>query len=306
MTKKPRDQSVGPWAKEKLDALGQYLSFYTTVLKKQGHWLRGTIFVDAFAGPGLSRVRTKEKAEEPPGLFGPDPESDRAETEFLKGSPRVALDIANPFTAYVFVERDAQRIVELNALKAEYQTQRNIAVKEGDASAALQAWLTSGIDWDHHRAVVFLDPFGMQVPWSTIEALAKTKAIEVIVNFPLNMAIQRLLTRSGEIPLDWQMSLDTFFGSPDWRGLAYEEKTDLFGPKVQKVSGSGLRLLEWYRSRLRAAFGHVSTARLIKNTRGNPLYYLIWTGPNATGLKGAEHILSKGEKIPPLTNSQMN
>jgi len=51
MTKKPKDHSVGPWAKEKLDALGQYLGFYTTVLKKQGHWLHGTIFVDAFAGP---------------------------------------------------------------------------------------------------------------------------------------------------------------------------------------------------------------------------------------------------------------
>ena len=53
MTKKPRDGSVGPWAKEKLEALDQYLGFYTTVLKKQDYWLRGTIFVDAFAGPGL-------------------------------------------------------------------------------------------------------------------------------------------------------------------------------------------------------------------------------------------------------------
>lgn len=49
--------TVGPWAKEKLDALGQYLNFYTTVLKNQGHWLRGTIFVDAFAGAGLAQVR---------------------------------------------------------------------------------------------------------------------------------------------------------------------------------------------------------------------------------------------------------
>jgi hypothetical protein len=65
MTKKPEDNTVGPWAKEKLEALGQYLSFYTTVLKKQGDWLRGTIFVDAFAGPGLFRVRAKEKAAEP-------------------------------------------------------------------------------------------------------------------------------------------------------------------------------------------------------------------------------------------------
>jgi three-Cys-motif partner protein len=138
----------------------------------------------------------------------------------------------------------------------------------------------------------------MQVPWSTIETLAKTKAIEVIINFPLGMAIQRMLTKSGDIPPGWQMSLDTFFGSQAWRGLAYEEGTDLFGPKVQKVSGSGLKLVEWYRNRLRAAFGHVSTARLIRNTRKNPLYYLIWAGPNATGLKGAEHILSKGERLP--------
>ncbi len=297
MTKRPTDNTVGPWAIEKLEALGQYLNFYTTVLKKQGHWLRGTIFVDAFAGPGLSRVRTKERATEPPGLFGPDPESDLAEIEYLKGSPRVALDIANPFTSYVFVERNPQRIADLNALKAEYADTRTIDVQERDANAALRAWLASGIDWKHHRAVVFLDPFGMQAPWSTIALLARTRAIEIIINFPLGMAIQRLLTKSGDIPQGWQMSLDAFFGSPRWRQLAYEESADLFGPQVTKVSGSGTKLLEWYRGRLRTIFGHVSTARLIKNTRGNPLYYLIWAGPHKKGLDGAEHILSKGERM---------
>ena len=163
MTKRP-SSTVGPWAKEKLQALGEYLNFFTTVLKKQRHWLHGTIFVDAFAGPGLSRVRTKEKVVEPPGLFGSDPESDTAEIEFLKGSPRVALDITNPFTSYLFVDRDLQRIAELNALKAEYAATRVIDVQEGDANAVLQEWLGSGIDWTHYRAVVFLDPFGMQVP----------------------------------------------------------------------------------------------------------------------------------------------
>jgi three-Cys-motif partner protein len=300
MTKKPKEASVGPWAKEKLDALGQYLNFYTTVLKKQGRWLRGTFYVDAFAGPGLFRIRTKTSVSESSGLFGlfdPDPESDQAETEFLKGSPRVALDIANPFSSYLFVERDPQRIVELESIKAEYGDKRRIVVQEADANAALKAWLASGIDWRYHRAVVFLDPFGMQVPWFTINALAKTKAIEAIINFPLGMAIQRLLTRSGEISAGWQISLDTFFGSQEWRKITYEEGEDLFGPRTSKVGDAGLRLLEWYRTRLREAFGHVSTARLIKNTRGNPLYYLIWAGPNETGLKGAEHILSKGESL---------
>ncbi len=272
-------------------------SFYTTVLKKQDRWLRGTIFVDAFAGPGLSRVRTREKAAEPPGLFGPDPESDAAEVEFLKGSPRFALDIANPFNFYIFVEREGQRIAELKGLKVEYALTRDVTVRGGDANAALQSWLASGIDWQHYRAVVFLDPFGMQVPWSTIEALAKTKAIEIIINFPLGMAIQRLLTKSGDIPQDWQVSLDAFFGSKDWHTLVYESKADLFGPTRSKVSASGMKLLEWYRSRLRGIFGNVSTARLVKNTRGNPLYYLIWAGPHKKGLVGAEHILSKGERV---------
>lgn len=297
MSKKPRDISVGPWAREKLDALREYLDFYTTVLKNQGHWLRGTLYVDAFAGPGLSRIRTKSNSSDPPGLFGPDPEFDTAETEFLKGSPRVALEITNPFTSYLFVERDAQRIAELRSLSGEYGDRRRIEIQEGDANVALQTWLASGIDWRHNRGVVFLDPFGMQVPWTTTEALAKIKAVEVLINFPLGMAIQRLLIRSGEIPEDWQVSLDTFFGSPEWRQIVYEKDEEFFGAKTRKVSDSGERLLAWYRSRLRQAFGHVSTARLIKNARGNPLYFLIWAGPNATGLKGAEHILRRGEAV---------
>jgi three-Cys-motif partner protein len=154
------------------------ISIFTTVLKKQGRWLRGTFYVDAFAGPGLFRIRTKTSVSESSGLFGlfdADPESDQAETEFLKGSPRVALDIANPFGSYLFVERDPQRIVELESIKAEYSDKRRIVVQEADANAALKAWLASGIDWRYHRAVVFLDPFGMQVPWFTIHALAKPR-----------------------------------------------------------------------------------------------------------------------------------
>ena len=40
---------VGPWAKDKLDALARYLDYYTKVLKN-GPWR--TVYVDAFAGGG--------------------------------------------------------------------------------------------------------------------------------------------------------------------------------------------------------------------------------------------------------------
>jgi len=294
MTKKS-DGKVGPWAKEKLEALGQYLEFYTTALKNQT-WLKGTAFVDGFAGPGLSPIRTKDKKVDGDTLFGPP---DDAEVEFLKGSPRVALDIATPFSSYVFIERAAERVAELKKLKTDYDDKREIDIRQGDANTEILAWLETHPDWKKYRAVVFLDPFGMQLPWTTIEALAATGSIEVLINFPLDMAIQRTLTKSGKIPEAWQKRLDALFGSPDWRNLVYEESNDLFGARSDKRKDSGDRLLEWYRARLKKAFGHVSTARLIKNTRGNPLYYLIWAGPHKLGLKGAEYILGKGESIRP-------
>jgi three-Cys-motif partner protein len=39
-------------------------------------------------------------------------------------------------------------------------------------------------DWRSHRAVLFLDPYGMQVEWQTIEAIAKTAAIDLWLLFP--------------------------------------------------------------------------------------------------------------------------
>lgn len=136
------------------------------------------------------------------------------------------------------------------------------------------------LDWRSYRAVVFIDPFGMHIPWSVIENLGRTGGIEVMVNFPLNMAIQRFLVRSGEIRPSWREMLDSFFGSPEWWDHAYEESADLFGPRTLKLADSGIRLLEWYRDRLRGAFGHVPSGRLIRNTQGGPLYYLVWAGPH--------------------------
>ncbi|HUO01139.1 MAG TPA: three-Cys-motif partner protein TcmP, partial [Rhizomicrobium sp.] len=204
---------------------------------------------------------------------------------------------STPFSSYIFIETADDRVAELRKLESEYAGTRKIEIRQGDANAEILGWLKTHSNWGKYRAVVFLDPFGMQLPWSTIEALARTGSIEVLINFPLDMAIQRTLTRSGEIPEAWQKRLDALFGSPDWRRLVYEERPDLFGVSTSKREDSGAQLLEWYRARLKAIFGNVSTARLIRNTRGNPLYYLIWAGPNSLGLKGAEYILGQGEKL---------
>jgi hypothetical protein len=59
------------------------------------------------------------------------------EVRYLKGSPRVALDLKNPFDRYVFIEKDPKRLTELEAIKAEYGDTRNIDIRLGDANEVL-------------------------------------------------------------------------------------------------------------------------------------------------------------------------
>lgn len=302
MSESDQSPTVGPWAREKLDALGAYLSFFTTALKKhkaQATWLKGTTFVDAFAGAGRAKLRRRANTPAVENMLAalePPPIDAEAE-QYIRGSPRVALELVNPFSRYVFIERDPSRIAELERLHEEYGGRHRIEVRQGDAGSELDALLKDVLGRPGHRAMVFLDPFGMQISWATIERLAATKQVEVMINFALGMAIQRVLPRSAALQPGWREALDRFFGSPAWHDQVYEERTDLLGTKVEKRADAGQRLLDWHRNRLKAAFGHVSPARLIKNTKGGHLYYLIWAGPHSLGLKGAHHILSKGEKV---------
>lgn len=288
---------VGPWAKEKLDVLGRYLDFYCKVLKNQS-WR--TIYVDAFAGGGRAIVRTEQKrTPDGPSLFLDDQEIDVEQSEFVDGSPRVALNVANPFSRYIFIEPDPVRGNELELMQREYGISRQIDVLRNDAAAGI-SWLVSRrISKTSHRGVAFLDPFGAKLSWSSIQLLAETGLFEVVVNFGLNMAIQRMLPNSGEVPEGWANTLDAYFGTRAWFDAVYHARHgglfEISG--FEKYPDYSERLLELYRARLKSAFGHVSAPRLIRNTKGVPLYYLLWAGPHRKGLEGADYILKMGERL---------
>jgi three-Cys-motif partner protein len=287
---------VGPWARDKLDALARYLDFYTKVMKNQP-WR--TLYLDAYAGGGRAIVRTGDRP--PPrgaDLFYDAPPIDIEVRELIDGSPRIALGVTYPFDRYVLVDSDPERVAELQALKTEFGDRRTINV--------LKATAADGVDWvtrqpisrKTHRGVAFLDPFGANLNWASVQKLAATGLFEVVVNFALSMAIQRMLPNSGEVPEAWALALDNYFGDRSWFDAVYEQGGRLFvGNSAEKRADYSERLLELYRTKLRAVFGYVSTPRLIRNTRGAPLYYLIWAGPNKKGLEGADYILTMGERV---------
>jgi len=223
------------------------------------------------------------------------PLEDREHAEYIRGSPRIALELQFPFTQYVFVETNAARALALEKLTTQYPDLK-IAIRKRDCNEYLRDTLVPR-SWKQWRGLVFLDPFGMQVPWTTIELLAKTKAIEVFINFPVGMAIQRLLRRDARFSNEQRARIDLYLGSPNWFDVVYQKGTGLFGETVDKAADSNIALTRWYRKRLKGLFGFASSARLVRSSSNHPLYYLIHAGPNATGAKIAEHILRQGEVV---------
>ncbi|QMW21486.1 three-Cys-motif partner protein TcmP [Sandaracinobacteroides saxicola] len=285
---------VGPWAREKLDALARYLDYYTKVLKNQP-WR--TIYFDAYAGGGQAIVRSELTSGA--SLLFPEEETDAEARQLIDGSPRVALGLANPFDRYIFVDNDVNRHQELEVLRREWGDRRTITARRGTATDAIDWLLAQGIGRQSHRGVAFLDPFGANLAWSDVAALASTRLFEVVINFPLGMAIQRMLPNTGTMPPSWAARLDGLFGNREWYDAVYQPEGGLFSSKEPaKRTDYHTRLLGLYLSQLADAFGHVSQPRLIRNSRGAPLYYLIWAGPHKKGLEGANYVLTMGERLP--------
>jgi three-Cys-motif partner protein len=175
----------GDWTEDKLARIRKYLPAYTTILSKYNYKYA---YIDAFAGTGYRELRDKE-------LQGEDiqiplfPELLEQETQnFMDGSARIALQTEPRFNKYIFIEKDSNKIPELEKLKQEFSDKsQDIQIVNDDANSYLIN--LCGKDWTSNRAVLFLDPFGMQIPWSTIEVIAKTQAIDLWYLFPLGIAV---------------------------------------------------------------------------------------------------------------------
>lgn len=299
-----RQSFGGDWTEDKLGRVGEYLQRYNVALKNQ-RFVRE--YIDAFAGTGYREVRDGGGAAE--GLMFPElaePEVQR----FLDGSARIALKVDPCFHRFTFIEKDPRKAEELKRLHDEYPD-KSIRIECGDANEWVQAICRE--DWNYRRAVLFLDPFGMQVSWRTLEAVARTKCIDVWLLFPLGVAISRLLRRDGEIDEVLCRRLDDVFGDRSWREEFYKATPPV---RVRPVQRSLLDLgddepepdypwkadftviEDYFRARLRTIFAKVAESSVqLKNSKNVPLYLLFFMAGNDRGapiaVKIAESIMSR-------------
>lgn len=283
----------GEWTQEKLTRLQLYLRAYMQAMKNQPFKL---VYVDAFAGTGYVSPTSDE--EELPLFEIFDAEEPKS---FLQGSATIALEIDPPFHQYTFIDRKLEHVAELERLKGEYpDLASRIEIKQGDANIEVQRLCSNWVRTD--RAVLFLDPYGMQVEWSTLLAIAKTRAIDLWLLFPSAIAVNRLLTKDGQISVGWKRRLDLLFGSDEWFQRFYVTRTeqDLFGSREITQRQATLDAIEGYFiEKLKSIFPKVAENPLSLSTPdGRPLYLLCFAASNDgrggdLALRIAQHILSR-------------
>jgi three-Cys-motif partner protein len=279
----------GPWTEIKLDAVEYYLTCYTRALKRAGFDIT---YIDPFAGTGSRDVERRVSG----GLLG---EPEVFVTENLAGSARRALNVKPQFDHLIFIEKAPTRCVALNELK-HINLHRDIEVIPGEANNELkklvqrEPWCRK--DASKSRGVVFLDPYALDVEWSTLQALASTRVLDVWYLFPIRDTIRQLAHNFEGIGPK-KPTLDRFL-PPGWSNELYaiapdHQRTSLFDeqiePELRRVV-SRSQFEDWLRRRLLDEFEFVSEPLPILTTQQRQAFslFLAVSNPSRPAIELAE------------------
>lgn len=275
----------------KLDCLRGYLTAYSIALSKQNF---ARVYIDAFAGTG-DRTETRAVL---PSIFGASEAS--IEEITTPGSARIAIDTIPAFHSIALIENDPGKVSALRRIADEYPD-RQIHIREGDANAEVQR-ICNRYSWrrERMRGVIFLDPYGMEVSWSTVETIAATQALDCWYFFPLS----GLYRNAPKDPLKFDQikinSLNRVFGTDSWRQdwYASEEPTrDLLGdlfPREKRIADVDT-IEKWVHARLGSVFkGTVLPPLRLKHANGAPMASLFFavSNPSKAAVKVARDIAS--------------
>lgn len=274
----------GDWTEVKLAAIEAYSTGFTRAIGQRFDlW-----YVDPFAGTGTRTIRTKVSS-----FFDLEPES-VVEREF-PGSAARALNLEPPFHHYRFGDLNPVHAASLRKLVARYPA-RDAQVFEGDGNVFIQEefsrpfWAKSGFGIGGPRAMVFLDPYGLEVKWDTLCALAACGKADVWFLANLSGALRQLARNSDRIDASKQASLAEVFGPTDWRAKLYKPPPagDLLGlmDGPQSRTADKREVAALHRQCLQGLFAYVSEPLplRVKNMEDFFLLYCMSNSPSPPAL----------------------
>ena len=295
--KEPQNSWGGNWTEIKLEAFENYVNAYLAIMNAQKLKYNGwptTVYFDGFAGSGKRNPTELEKDD---NLF-----KDyfvNADSELYKGSAERILSLTQKFDYYFFVDNDKMAIESLeHKLTAANLVSVNCKFIPDDVNNQINSF--SDFLNSEKAALVFLDPFGMQIDWTSITKL-KDKRVDLWILIPSGVIINRFLDKKGK--LLFKKKLESYFGltKDEIKKRFYSTDTveTLFGSIniTTKTNDSIAKIAGLYIEKLKNIWKYVSDEPLmLYNTKNVPIYHFVFASNNPTGLKIATQIIDKKNK----------
>jgi three-Cys-motif partner protein len=213
------------------------------------------------------------------------------------------MDVVPAFDRLLLIEKNPKRFAALERLAADFP-QRKIEPHPGDANEVVQGfcrktqWRGPSSDAPKGmRGVAFLDPYGMQVDWATVEAIAATQSLDVWYFFPLMGLYRQAANLAVKISPRKRARLIKVLGTDEWEAVWYDKPhgpTDLFDRTAEAVRTADVNGIEAYvKRRLETVFkGAVLKPLRFHNDRGHPLASLFFavSNPSLNAVKPATRI----------------
>lgn len=299
MVGEPNSSWGGAWTEEKLNAFEKYVNAYLTIMNKyRGQYDWKLIYFDGFAGSGS---RNEDTTSEDNQLMIDLIDEHQIAAEELtpyKGAAERVLNIAQDgFDFYYFIDKDAASSSQLQEKLASYQKDKRLEFRHSDANTEVSKLADAMRKNSKLKALVLLDPFGMQVDWSSIERLKGTST-DLWILIPTGVIVNRLLDRKCK--LTHIEKLTSFFGKDEafLRNYFYNtrQETTLFGDTevVEKVQEPIRMIANLYIQQMKTIFKYVTEEPLVLyNTRNTPIFHFACASNNESAVKIAHEIINK-------------
>jgi len=267
---KPRiPSSIGKWTALKLEYLDNYLQGYVIAAKKA----RETHYIDCFAGCGECVIIESG--------------------HYVQGSPWRALNAVPQFSKYHFVEKKPALAAHLRKSIID-KGFNNAHVYVGDCNQVIASDILPEVP-RNVPCFAFLDPYGLQLHWTTICALASHRQgwkIELLILYPYDMAVSRLFSLAKSNPAI-SVKLTSFYGDESWKtqleeSVQGQENMEQRRERFVKLYVRNLQSLGYKFVR---PYGPLYWHR-------RPLYHVIFASDSDVGAKIMHDVWSKTRFVP--------
>lgn len=275
------DDWGGKWTQDKIDIFLKYLNAYLTIMSRYNFRL---IYFDGFAGSGKIGSGLKNQ-------------------ELIEGVATQVISFEKPieFNIYYLVDLNKKKAQNLESLiRSQFPNNKNrkTYVVSDDCNKKLVSMAKYLKEHKDFRALAYLDPYGMEINWSSLECF-KELGCDMWILVPTGVGVNRMLTRNGEITSSWLDKLSKFLGiSPsEIKDSFYKEhKTlTLFGEEssIIKEKRAVEKIISLYQDRLKNIWKYVSNAYPMKNSTGSIMFHFLLASQNLSAVKIADEIIGK-------------